>query len=507
MSSHSRSKYEGTVSSSLLDILIKTEESIDEQDSLESIGNIGDEVIDQLSGAMELGQDWMQNALKMSSDVMGYMIQPKSVPNPSSRKQTRLQRTTSPLPLPSCLAPLQESTTKKFHKRDMKDGFSPRTKFDSACSELFQAGQTSDSQLLLLHQKLEKERSQQFENLVNKDVERLLNSAKRIYGPMEWTTEQKSEFANYCRNLRSGSLSEKDKKSLQNFYAKAYQQNSLTSDQEDVKEMLAAKSAIHFPGQHKAFKREETEMLHVKEEVKEEVEDVEEGEVFTQSTITPLEFQSTLDPAQIGNFDPGTKYEKEKEFRFAANNIFSDVVNERLRQQNSIPMAADRWTAREIGLKEDLRTLTMKFNQLMKDEEKKWTSVEMVHLKGYLDMFKDKMHFTIIQTKDLGMFLRKTYGRLQQYEIERENDTALQEKRKYWQEYRKAHVPVKKEKAVKAHPTRPYVKTNMSNKGETNEAKRLRKAAYLRQWRLAQKEKQFYTNMFGSTVQIPKGSS
>lgn len=89
-----------------------------------------------------------------------------------------------------------------------------------------------------------------------------------------------------------------------------------------------------------------------------------------------------------------------------------------------------------------------------------------------------------------------------------ENDTVLQEKRKYWQEYAKTHAPAKKtpeRKPVKSnHPVRPYTKSNLDTKGETLEEKKLRKAAYLRQWRLAQKEKQCNSNMFGSIEPIQK---
>lgn len=477
-----------SVSSSLLDILIKSEEPSDEPDPLEAIGNIGDEVIVQLSGAMDSGQDLMQNALKMFDDVMAYSKKPSV-----AKKQTRHQKTGSPLPLPPSYS---ESSSKKFHKSDMKAGYSPRTKFDSSssCSELFQHGQIPDARFQVLHDKLEKERCQQFEDLIKNDVERLLSSASKIYGPREWTVEEKTEFANYCRNLRSGSLSDEDKASLQNFYTKAYQESL---DQESVKDMLAEKSTEQ--DQLKLLKKEE--MMDVKQKTFEQ--DMEE---MPQLTAPSFLFESALDPAQIGNFDPGMKYEKEKEFRAAANNIFADVMNARIREHHPIPVERLAASVREDALKEDLKTLAKKFSQLMKDEKKKWTAAELMNLKRYLDLFSERMFFTIVQTKDLGMFLRKTFGRLQQYEIERENDTALQEKRKFWQEYKKTHAPVRKEKEPKA-PTRAYVKSKAPVNEETFEARRLRKAAYLRKWRLAQKEKQFYSSMLGAALPKPEGSS
>ena len=55
----------------------------------------------------------------------------------------------------------------------------------------------------------------------------------------------------------------------------------------------------------------------------------------------------------------------------------------------------------------------------MNEQNKVWSPDQVQQLGDYYNIFIEKQHFTIVQTKDLGKFLRKIYGRLQQYEIER----------------------------------------------------------------------------------------
>ncbi|PIC46031.1 hypothetical protein B9Z55_005852 [Caenorhabditis nigoni] len=448
----------GSGSSSLLDILIQAEEPSDDTDPLDAIGNIGDDVLGQLSGAIASGEDVMQNALKMFQEAMSYT---KSKPPIS--KQSRKNDLGASFPSLPTLTPIQaELTAKQFHQSDRRAGFSPRTNVDVDCPEFFLNGQKNSAQFKLLHEKLEKERSQQFDDLVSKDVERLLSAASKIYGPREWTKEEKMEFSSYCRNLRSGTLSDDDKKNLENFYCKAYNESLTGSsiNQESVKKIKLES------------KKSEDEIEHT------------------------FDLQTTLDAVQMNSHDPRMKYEKEKEFRDAANSIFTEVFEARLNNGSS--------KAGENGVVGDLRFLTKKLNELMGDENKQWTPTEVSQLRRYLDKFREKMHFTIVQTKELGNFLRKVFGRLEQYEIERENDTALQEKRKYWQEYRKTHVPVRKEREPRSHPVRPYNRSNINTKEETLEARKIRKAAYLRQWRLDQKEKKLYGTMLETLTNFQK---
>uniref|UniRef100_A0A1I7T7F4 Uncharacterized protein n=1 Tax=Caenorhabditis tropicalis TaxID=1561998 RepID=A0A1I7T7F4_9PELO len=100
--------------------------------------------------------------------------------------------------------------------------------------------------------------------------------------------------------------------SLQNFYARAYQEeygNKLegkeTLDEEKINDILASKSAVSFPIQ--------TEFI--REESKEE----EEGRP------SPNGLSDNLEPVPLTHFDPAVKYGKEKEFRYAANKIFLKV--------------------------------------------------------------------------------------------------------------------------------------------------------------------------------------
>ncbi|CAB3404584.1 unnamed protein product [Caenorhabditis bovis] len=66
------------------------------------------------------------------------------------------------------------------------------------------------------------------EYTIQKDVERLLAAATRVYGPKVWTVEEKKEFEKFCRLLRmNGYLNDMQKEELRNFYTKAY---NLTDD-------------------------------------------------------------------------------------------------------------------------------------------------------------------------------------------------------------------------------------------------------------------------------------
>ncbi|KAF1765410.1 hypothetical protein GCK72_005362 [Caenorhabditis remanei] len=485
-------------SSSLLDILIKTEEPSDETDPLDQFGDISEAVIGQISGSLEMSEDLMQNALKMFGDAMDY----KPI-TPITQKRKRIHRESQISDVKPTLSPLPcqpVESVKKIRKNDPRSVNCPRSNYSVDYTEIFQKEQKTDFQFKTFHQQLEKERTRRIDEQVNKDVERLLNSATRIYGPKEWTSEEKTEFSSYCRNLRTGSLNEEDRNNLQNFYAKAYQQDyqsllgaSSPLGQKEVKETLASSSAICLP-------MKEDNHIFV-ERVKQEV---------INSMPAPLTLScllNHLDEAQKYKFDPGMKYEREKQFRYAATKIFKNVVNSRkIFTPEDISRGPDNRRRFESS---DIKSLVTNINGLMNEQNKVWSPDQVQQLGDYYNIFIEKQHFNIVQTKDLGKFLRKIYGRLQQYEIERENDTVLQEKRKYWQEYAKTHAPPAKKtpgrKPIKwNHPVRAYNKSNVDTTGETLEEKKLRKAAYLRQWRLAQKEKKYYSNMFGSVEPLQK---
>lgn len=480
----SSTKKDSRPSSSLLDILIKTEEPNDEPDPLDQIGNIGEAVICQFSGTttMEFGQDLMNNALKMFEEAMDYNNFKKPVKDTKKRKESPPEippKRETALPPP----PLQTShTAKMLHQSDLKAGFYFRTKFDSACPEMFENGQKSSAQFARLHQKLEKERAQQYDEQISRDVDRLLNEATKIHGPKLWSSEEKLEFSSYIRNLRSGSLNDEDKRNIYDFYARAYP-NSIPKIPEIPQNLLEASV--------------KNELIEVKEELSDTVD-------------PPSPLLENLEAVQQFAFDPAMKYEKEKEFRVAANNIFLRVFSRSGGKRTLEELATGVGNRRNFELK-DIMSLIVKLNELMGEKQKKWSPEEVQCLWKYYDTFREKMHFTIVQTKDLGHFLRKAFGRLEQYEIERENDTALQEKRKYWQEYKKTHAPRKDARRASAKmvgprmtPVRPYVKSNIDTKGETLEAKKIRKAAYLRQWRVAQKEKRDIQVMFGTLQPVMK---
>lgn len=67
---------------------------------------------------------------------------------------------------------------------------------------------------------------------------------------------------------------------------------------------------------------------------------------------------------------------------------------------------------------EDLKCLMGKFNDVM-EEEKVWSREDIEGLGRFYEIFKEKLSFTIIQSKELGNYLRKIFGRLEKYELER----------------------------------------------------------------------------------------
>ncbi|CAA90088.1 DNA helicase [Caenorhabditis elegans] len=464
-------------SASLLDHLIQKEASAAEDtDPLDHIGNIGEAIIGQFSSGADVGTEILQNALKMFDQAMAY-TNPQAPPKRKyKRKEAPIEdaqpTTTSSATLASLLTlnpvPI-ESSAKRFHQNDLRAGFSPRTKFDVDCSDFFLLqGSDADTQFNNLHKKLEKERTQMFDDQVSKDVERLLNTANRVHGPREWTAEEKAEFTSYCRSWRSGALGADDKLNLQKFYSKAYGKvfQGLSENKASSEE-----SAIDF-----------SNFMGVgSEDPANQTEDVPGGSC-----------KASPDNFSFSTLNPRMKYEKEKEFRSAINNIFTEVFKEFHSKKQFIPKPTRLDVPPCEIEREHLSMLMSKFSIAMDDPEKEWNVDELQELRRFYTLFREKNHLPFVQTKEFGKFLRKAFGRLEHYELQRENDTSLQEKRKFWQEYRKTHVPPKRERkacAARTTPVRPYIKSNIDTKGETEEERRLRRAAYLRKWRLAQKEK------------------
>lgn len=432
---------------SLLDSLIKTEESPDETDPLDGFGNIGETVMGQLNGTIGLEEP----VINSFGGTMGHS-------NFEKRSQKR-QHTG-----------IETNATKKFYQSDLEHGFTPRLKFDKKHMDFFNEGQPTSFKEL--HEKLEKDRSKQFEEQLSKDVDRLLQSANRIYGEKEWSPEEKTEFTAFCRKLKSGKLSDEDKKQLNNFYSKAYEKKYQekmkegTANNDDVKDMLATRSAVRFPVKLGVVPKDYKLALR-EEDIKTEKGEKKPVEANPSGT---LDLSSRINPA--------LKYEAEKEFRIAANDIFVSVY---LKFEKETLSFSQR---RKETLRKEVSELIPLINQYMADDNKKWNEKDTQLLGNYYEMFLEKMNFTIMQSKELGTFLRKVFGKLEKYEIERENNTALQEKRKYWQEY-KTMVPPNQGKQG-----RRSLKFDFCSQSKAEVEKRVRKAAYLRQWRIAQKEKQ-----------------
>ncbi|CAI2339181.1 unnamed protein product [Caenorhabditis sp. 36 PRJEB53466] len=477
--------------SSLLDILIKAEEGIQQigqADPVDRMEDIGETVISQLTGEIGLGEDEesiRQNAFKLFDEAMSYS---KPV-LPQKRKYTRWKHPVeNKAVFPAAVPPVVE-------KADTKSTI-PRAKF------AFQ----------ILHEKLEEERETLFEDQVSKDVDRLLQAANRIYGPKIWSDEEKAEFAKYYilregvqfgewRSATTGRPTDCRAAANGNDDAKSGSVPTPTSSPIKRKTNHKEEEELLYP------KRATIEMKGVKIEIKEEDVDPYEEGCSTEVAPPPVKMQFTP-------FHPGMKYEKEKEFRAAAINIFMEVFLNVRKFTSSTGSSDDPIQARRRGRprvlyrpavptpdeqakrkEEDLKYLSRKMNEVMNEEEKVWSVEELDELGRFYHVFREKMNLTIIQTKELGNFLRKAFGRLEQYEIERENDAALKEKRKYWQEYKRTHEPSsqrggKRTAHVRTTPVRPYIKTNIDTTGETEEQRKARKAAYLRAWRVRRAEQQ-----------------
>uniref|UniRef100_A0A8R1HTD7 Uncharacterized protein n=1 Tax=Caenorhabditis japonica TaxID=281687 RepID=A0A8R1HTD7_CAEJA len=417
----------------LLDVPIKTEQ---------------DEFSDALPKMEEdFGEsnDIQQDAVKLFNKAMSYGVTPETQKKPK-KTYTNWKSLAKTYPKSFLNSGHFDSTAKDFRKSDLKAGFYPRSKFDVDCTEFFQKGQKSGTQFEILHEKLEKERNELYNEQLNKDVDRLLLAANKVYGPSkQWLVGERAELLEYCKKFRAGSLNEQDKVALRKFYERVF--NLKPAEEEtDNFESPVKKSPLKRKSNHKEEEVKWYEQTKTGEEeyVNEEPEIIEiDDEMSTEEGEDEDEEPSSLPPLNsFSPFHPGEKYEMQKQFRNSAIKIFMELF--------SVDARICGRGETNASQKNDLEHLIDRFNAVMECEDKIWSLEEIEELGLFYERFRNKLNFTIIQTKELSFFLRKIYGQLEDYEIAREKDSQLAEKRRYWQEYGKMREPKKKK------PSQPY---------------------------------------------------
>ncbi|CAL2033048.1 unnamed protein product [Caenorhabditis brenneri] len=440
----------GTEKESLLDRLLRAQYPIDDTDPLENFPDIGEIVIAQMTGRIGFGQDVIQSAQKMFEEANGYQRL-----NGQKRKNNRFDVQKND-------QMLQSSFSTSFHEPIAKKKFQ-QNGMDTSFSEPL----TADA--FFPQQTVGKERKPQRQiNNLDRDIERLLQTVNRVYGPKEWTEAEKLEFSKYCKILRGGKLTDEDKTNLHNFYARVYLQQyqkdlglNGPASEEVVKEILGSKSAICYPVQSGLL-------------LNDSQKDLKKEDIIPMMPKANEPSSSVIGIAR--NYDPTLKNEKEKEFQQIISSMFTTVF----KNSHHIPGSPNNHRSYNGELKE----LVHRLNKYM-GENKNWNKNEIHELEMFYKSFKEKF-MTIDDSNKFRMFLRSIYRNIEKQE---RKTVEFQEQKKNWQEDEKLHLGPEQGQ-LPSSSVESHIEQFNSMKEDLLDDKKQRKAAYLRQWRFAQKEKQ-----------------
>ncbi|CAI5440818.1 unnamed protein product [Caenorhabditis angaria] len=285
------------------------------------------------------------------------------------------------------------------------------------------------------------------ENDITRDVDRLLEAANKVYGFRVWSAAEKKEFEKFCKILRfRGTLSNEEKEELKMFYAKAYKLTDIEG----------------------TYGERRNAVLKCNDEAS------------TSSTSPKLE----LEPLELfGNMLKNQLCPSKKRGRPPKTDpadlspLFSTISDQRQKEKNI------------------LRILS-KANDLNGQKGKIWSPAEIKEFEKFYEIFIGKQSFSVEQSKELNEFYKRAYGEFDPFLIAKEVDERQQEKKKYWQEYRRNYYLARKAQGIvpsarKSQPKQQQqvvpkvkqVKEKAASTAEEIAETRKRKAAYLREWR------------------------